>query len=250
MAEYFKNLNRVEFIITPDCNGRCIHCSQGNHCSSGLHIDADAACKALSELNEKYNLQSIMTFGGEALLYPDCVFAIHTRAAKLKIPKRQFITNGYFSNNTEKIKSVVNGLKISQVNDILLSVDAFHQEYIPIEPVLTFAKEILNLDLPLRLNPAWLVSYEDDNPYNTKTRELIEMFKKLGVSESDGNVIFPEGNALKYLSEYFNSEKEYVNPYEENPMDIRSISIEADNTAFGKSTIKYSIIEILESYRT
>lgn len=31
MNEYLKNLNRIEFVITDSCTGKCKHCSQGNH---------------------------------------------------------------------------------------------------------------------------------------------------------------------------------------------------------------------------
>ena len=51
----------------------------------------------------------------------------------------------------------------------------------------------------MRLQPAWLVSYTDDNPYNRKTRELLDSFQHMEISENEGNIIFPEGNAIKYL---------------------------------------------------
>jgi len=248
MPEYFKNLNRIEFIVTSDCTGRCIHCSQGEHPHTGTYIDKTAACKVISELAEKYKIESVMTFGGEPLLYPECVCAIHSIASEFKIPKRQLITNGYFSNDKEKILSVAKKLKKCKVNDILLSVDAFHEEYIPLEPVLFFAGELLKLDLPLRLNPAWLVSREDANLYNLKTVEIIEKFKTIGASESEGNIVFPEGNAARNLAEYFDTDKIYSNPYEEKPDDIRTISVEADNTVFGKSVLKHSIIDIMREY--
>ena len=85
--------------------------------------------------------------------------------------------------------------------------------------------------------------------YNIKTFEIIEEFKKLGVYESEGNIIFPEGNAIKNLSQYFDKNRDYINPYEDKPDDIRTISIEADNTVFGSSIQKYSIIDIINDYR-
>ena len=38
-----------------------------------------------------------MTFGGEPLLYPETVCKIHSAAKEMNIPKRELITNGYFS---------------------------------------------------------------------------------------------------------------------------------------------------------
>jgi hypothetical protein len=149
-----------------------------------------------------------MTFGGEPLLYTDAVYAIMTAAKDLNIPKRQIITNGYFSKNADKIREVAERLAECGVNDLLLSVDAFHQETIPLDVVRQFASEAKTCGIPIRLQPAWLVSATNDNPYNRKTRKILDSFADMGISVNEGNVIFPEGNALKYLKEYFDD-----NPY-------------------------------------
>ena len=136
----------------------------------------------------------------------------------------------------------------SGVNDILLSVDAFHQETIPVDAVECFAEEVLKLNLPVRISPAWLVSKNHDNLYNEQTREIVNKFKQLGIAEGEGNVIFPEGNAVKYLSEYF-KDKEFVNPYIEDPSNLQSISVEPDGSMLGRSLYKESIFEILDEYK-
>ncbi len=50
MNKYLKNLNRMEFVVTWACTGRCRHCSEGEHSLSGEHIDADAAVEAVYEI--------------------------------------------------------------------------------------------------------------------------------------------------------------------------------------------------------
>ena len=247
MNKYLKNLNRIEFIVTYNCTGKCKHCSIGSPSDTSSYLDKDIAGKVVFEIAEKYNIQSVMTFGGEPLLNHDCVCAIHSAAEKSGIPKRQLITNGFFSQNPDKIKSVAEKLSKSGVNDILLSVDAFHQETIPKESVKLFANEIQKAGLPLRLNPAWLVSKKDCNEYNKKTAEILKEFKDMGIVESNGNIVFPEGNALKYLKEYF-TDQIPENPYTENPLDLKSISIEPDGSILGKNIYKESIIEILKEY--
>ena len=248
MNNCFENLNRVEFVVTYDCTGNCKHCSEGDHPYTGVHLEENIA-DVLYKIKKEYNITSVMTFGGEPLLYPDTVCAIHAAATELGIEKRQLITNGFFSKDTDVIKAVARKLSKCGVNDILLSVDAFHQETIPLDTVKKFAFEIKDCGLNIRTSPAWLVSRMDENPYNIKTSEIVEEFKSMGINEGSGNVIFPEGNALKYLKEYFDQEKEYTNPYEENPEDVRSVSIEPDGTLFGKSSCEEDIIDILESYK-
>lgn len=241
-----KNLNRIEFLVTLDCTGRCKHCSEGEHSFSGIHIDKSIVAPLIFDVAREYNIKSVMTFGGECLLYPDVVCEVHSAAAKVGIEKRQLITNGYFTKDKGKMKEVARMLKESKVNDILLSVDAFHQETIPIDVVKEFAECLKSEALPIRLSPAWLVSKDDDNPYNKRTLEIV---KEFDIKEGDGNIIFPSGNAVKYLSQYFDKNKEYVNPYEEDPEDIRTISVEPDSTVFGRSVCKENIIKILKEYK-
>lgn len=248
MNKYVENLNRIEFIITYACTGRCKHCSEGEHRSSGRHIDADVAARVVRDAAGKYDITSVMTFGGEPLLYPETVYAVHAAAMEMNIPKRQLITNGFFSKSSTKIQTVVEKLVQCGVNDILLSVDAFHQETIPLEQVRQFAAEVSKSGINLRINPAWLVSKKHDNPYNCRTHEIVVEFESMGILQSSGNVIIPSGNALKYLSDYYDMSKEYISPYEEDPQDIRSISVAPDGDVLGENIYKTGILEILDKY--
>lgn len=248
MNKYLKHLNRLEFIVTYDCTGRCKHCSVGNYKPKGVYLSKDLAKNVVYDVAGYYKLDSVMTFGGEPLLHHECVCAVHSAAKEMNIPKRQLITNGFFSKDNEKIKSVVCSLAESGVNDILLSVDAFHQETIPLDVVKLFASEVLNYNIPLRINPAWLEGVNSNNQYNNQTREIVDQIKQMSIAEGEGNVIFPEGNAKKYLNEYF-KDKEFINPYVENPQDLKSISIEPDGTLLGRNLYKENLSKVLEEYK-
>lgn len=247
MNKYLQNLNRIEFVVTMACTGKCKHCSQGDH-KTNENIDKDIAADAIRKTAKEYNIKSVMTFGGEPLLYPETICEIHKAAKEMNIPKRQLITNGYFSKDINKIREVAKMLSECGVNDILLSVDAFHQETIPIEYVKAFAENIVNNKLQIRVHPAWLVSEDDNNKYNIITREILSEFNTMGIETSDGNVIFPSGNALKYLSEYFESSDTENNPYEEDPADIKAICFSANGDILRSNIYKQDISEILASY--
>lgn len=248
MNQYVKNLNRIEFVVTLACTGRCRHCSEGEHSGARDHIDAKAAAALVRDVAGKYDITSVMTFGGEPLLYPETVYAVHTAARERNIPKRQLITNGFFSKDQAKIKETARELVQCGVNDICISADAFHQETIPLEPVKAFAMELKKQEIRLRVHPAWLVDREHDNPYNRRTIEIMKEFEAMGIRQSDGNVIFPSGNALKYLSEYYDLNKSYTNPYEENPTDIQAVCVNPDGGLLGDNIYKTNILEILENY--
>ncbi|MBR5438139.1 MAG: radical SAM protein [Clostridia bacterium] len=247
MNPYLKNLNRIEFVVTMACTGKCKHCSQGEH-RSGDNIDKTVAADAVRKIAEEYKITSVMTFGGEPLLFPDTVCEIHKAATEMNIPKRQLITNGYFSKDEEKINLVAEKLGESGVNDILLSVDAFHQETIPLSYVKAFAEAVMRADVPIRVQPAWLVSADADNPYNNRTKEILVEFKEMGIEENEGNVIFPAGNALKYLKEYLDPKKENENPYWEDPRNIRAVCFSANGDILDSNVYKKDIKKMLSDY--
>ena len=249
MNIYIQNLNRIEFIITYSCTGNCKHCSESEFKQKIGSLDADAAVRALKKINDIFHLQSVMTFGGEPLLFPNTVIAIHNAAKQANIPKRQLITNGYFSTNIDVIKTVAKNIAESGVKDILISADAFHQESIPLKYVLYFTENLLkNGANSVRVHPAWLVSKDDENPYNLKTRKIIKQFEPLGVSSSNGNVVFPAGNALKYLGEYFDKDTTYVNRYEQDPKNIRSACIEPNGNFLNCNINDENFLDDLNKY--
>jgi len=93
-------LRRIEFLVTYLCSGRCRHCYAPKY-SEGFpkHIEKSLGVDIVKQVNEKYVIESVMTFGGESLLYPEIVCSIHKEATRAGIPEREVITNGYWSNN-------------------------------------------------------------------------------------------------------------------------------------------------------
>jgi organic radical activating enzyme len=247
MNQYLKNLNKIEFVITNACTGRCKHCSEGEHTSCGEHIDPQIAVDAVRKVVAEYDIKTVMTFGGEPLLYTDAVYAIMSTAKELNVSRRQVITNGYFSKDSRKIRDVAERLAECGVNDLRLSVDAFHQETIPLDIVRIFAQEAKKSGIPITLQPAWLQGRDADNIYNQRTREILDSFADMGFSVGDGNIIFPEGNALKYLAEYF-ADGAPKNPYVEDARDVRCLSFSPNGDVLDGNVYKSDIMDIIKYY--
>ena len=183
------------------------------------------------------------------MLYPEVVCAIHKAAMEMGISQRDLITNGYFSKDRKRMEEAVWNLADSGVLQILLSVDAFHQETIPLEPVKYFAECVVKSGINIKLSPAWLVSEEDNNPYNVRTREIIKEFDYLHIPVGEGNVIFPSGNALKYLGEYFDENTDNSSPYDEDPEDIRTISFSPNGDVLDGNVNEKGILDIIKDYQ-
>ena len=202
----YLNINRLEFILTDHCTGRCRHCSAAEmvrHPRPG-HVPEEAAVRAVRELAEMYDMQSVMTFGGEPLLYPEVTCAIHRAAKDCGIPKRQLITNGFFSRDEKRIRAVAQALADAGVNEVLISVDAFHQESIPLAPVRCFALAVRAAGIEkARFSPAWVVNKDFDCPENTRTREILADLAETGLPVGEGNDVFMAGNAIEHLRHYY-----------------------------------------------
>lgn len=231
----YLQIDRIEFLTTYHCSGRCKHCSVGKQLNrpGPHHVPVEESVGAIRWLAGHYSVQSIMTFGGEPLLYPEAVCALHSAATDCGIPTRQLITNGFFTKDPGRIRQVARELVSAGVNDILLSVDAFHQERIPLGPVLEFARCVMGIapDV-IQLQPSWVVNETCDNPWNLRTKEVLAAFRPLDVPVSRGDDIFMAGNAVDNLAEYYPAprldmeERCGSQPYTE-PLDrITSLSIE------------------------
>ena len=71
-------------------------------------------------------------------------------------------------------------------------------------------------------------------------------FDSLEIPVGQGNIVFPSGNALKYLKEYFPENVVISSPYEENPIDIRTVSFSANGDVLNGNIYEKRILEILE----
>ncbi|MHC1605525.1 MAG: radical SAM protein [Candidatus Methanofastidiosia archaeon] len=255
-------VSRIEFAVTYLCNGRCRHCyTIQNKDRFPKHIDRSLAVKIVRKVGKRYSPESLLTFGGEPLLFPEIVCAIHKEAMNVGIPQREIITDGYWSKNIRKTEDIARNLADSGVNEILFSVDSFHQEYIPLDIVRKTAESCLDAGIEdIIWNPCWLVSEEDDNKYNQKTRSILKELEYLPIKKSEGNVVEPVGLALVNLKEFLPPEKKMPSgkcgdmPYTDSLDYVKSIFVEPDgkiavcNDFYIGNAFEADIINLIESY--
>ena len=258
----YLTVNRIEFAVTYLCNGRCRHCytTLGKE-AFPKHIDKSLAVKIVREIGEKYSPESIMTFGGEPLLFPELVCAVHREAVNVGISYREIITNGYWSKDRKKIKEIAKNLAESGVNNIVISVDCFHQEFIPLEIVKKAAESLLQAGISnIAWNPCWVVSGDEDNQYNHKTKSILKELEDLPVRKSEGNVIEPDGLALVNLKEFLPPKEEIPAgkcgdlPYTDPLDSVKCICVEPDgrvavcNEFYIGNAFETNIINLIEDY--
>jgi hypothetical protein len=259
MSEYV-NLRRVEFVVTRACSSRCRHCHVDGQ-KSDASLDARAAVGALESLAGAYALDSVMTFGGEPLLRLDVVCAIHAAAARLGIPSRELITNACWTGDASRLGADAARLAQAGVNEVNVSVDAFHQEFLDLGRLRPAVRALIDAGLPrLRWHPCWAVSAEADNPLNEKTRQVLRELSDLGLPCSEGNVLGPSPAAIANFPEYLRARSTGFAgscadvPYQDSLDRIESICFSPDGSVavcegFPLANLRdHDIVASLEAY--
>jgi MoaA/NifB/PqqE/SkfB family radical SAM enzyme len=263
MNKYFP-VKRIEFAVTYLCNSKCRHCQLSEEDARGkfpICIDKAKAVEITRKVGEKYSPRSIMTFGGEPLLYPEVVCAIHEEATRVGIPVRDVITNGFWSKRTEKIEQIAAKLAESGVNSVSISVDCFHQEFAPLRIVKKTAESLVKAGIAnVSWNPCWVVSKDHGNVYNRKTRAILKELENLPVRISGGNVAQPEGRAIVWLKDFLPLKIKMPKgkcgdlPYTE-PLDlIHTVFVEPDGRIsickelYIGNAFETDIVDIIENY--
>jgi hypothetical protein len=259
----FQHLHRLEFSVTYRCNAHCKHCQVGEdkRASRPAAIDGELAARIVHRVASAYQLRSLMTFGGEPLLYPDIVCAIHAAATQEGIPHRSIITNAGVPHSEAAFCEVAHRLAESGVNSIDVSVDAFHQEHIAVEVVASNVRALADAGIgELVWNPCWVVSKEHDNPWNRRTRDILATLAYLPAREDAGNTVQPKGHALESLADYLPPKVPLPSgtcgdmPYTDPLDEIGCVSIEPDggvsvceDLIIGNAA-QQDILEILNGY--
>jgi len=259
----FLTVDRIEFVVTYRCNSRCKHCQIESNQRS-FHpkaIDKELAAQIVRDVAAAYSPRSIMTFGGEPLLFPDVVCAIHATAKAHGIDKRQVITNAGWPRSKEDFRAVAFKLAESGITEIDISVDYFHQEYIPLSTVEQNVRSLVEAGIGrLRWNPCWVVSKEHDNKWNRRTKSVLQALAHLPADESEGNIVQPVGNAITWLRDYLPPKTPLPEgscgdmPYTGRLDQVSSISVGPDGSIavcdefFVGNAAQRSVIELLQRY--
>lgn len=262
MSPYL-DLHRLEFSITYRCSAHCLHCQVEDDLrrSAPAAIDPALGARIVHRVASAYPLRSLMTFGGEPLLYPEALCAIHYAAQEEGIAHRSIITNAGVPCAEAAFRALARRLAESGVNAALISVDAFHQACIPLEVVERNARALADAGIEeLVWNPCWVVSREHDNAWNQRTREILAALSHLPAREDEGNVVQPDGHARDALAEFLPpkvplpagscGDMPYTGPLDE----IGSIGVEPDGAisvchelVIGNAA-QEDVVEILQRY--
>lgn len=196
-------IKRLEFVLTEKCNSRCIHCQGGSSPEREGVMEVEDGLTYLEEVTSVTELDSFMIFGGESMLYPQRTIKLFQRARELGIPRIELITNGFWGKDVDRARTLAIQLKMAGVNEMLISVDAFHSPHILLEYPRNAGSASLSAGIE---RVAWNVAVLEDinsmNEFDRKTREILDTLAPLGL-EVHFNKVWPQGRARRNLRKFF-----------------------------------------------
>ena len=185
----------------------------------------------LAEASAVTDLKSFMVFGGEPMLYPSRAITAFDKARELKVPEISMLTNGTWGRNEEEADRLAERLRRSGLNELGICVDAFHQQFIPLEHPRNAAVASVRAGIEqVSWNVGVIESMSARNKYDKKTAEILTKLEPLGI-EAHVHRVIPVGRALMNLRRYFKRESLQGScegdPILENPLtDPETITIE------------------------
>ncbi|NMB92821.1 MAG: radical SAM protein [Flexilinea flocculi] len=128
------NLAGLAFIMTDRCSASCGMCCFSCSPHNKQRLDKELVKDWIRQAADLGTVKSIGFSGGEAILYYDdlreCVAFAHQYGLYSTL-----VSNGFWAADLEKGRSLLGGLVKDGLKHLSLSVDQFHQEYVPLESV-------------------------------------------------------------------------------------------------------------------
>ena len=187
----------IAFQLTRKCNAKCKICCESSSSQLRDKLDTDVILKSINAIKNVESIRNIAVTGGEPFLYPDDVLSI---ARLCKETGRLFtiITNAFWCVSYSHALSVLSQLKENNLASCVVSADASHQEYIPIEYVKFFLRACSDLRIPTKIQT---------NSIKSTFSRTDEIINSIGKDKMHIQVLFASVYPVGRAKEHFGQEE-------------------------------------------
>lgn len=172
--------------LTYQCTAQCDHCHLRAGFAPSPAIDGDLAMRVIRDLRRLSGLDQVVLLGGEPGLHPELVWKLCSQAAAMGIWTR-VETNTSWAIDETAASTFFEPLAPLRTQ-IMLSVDAFHEPFVPIERVACAVRVIESLGNPYVIEVPYLDPSKKNHPLDLRTNELLEELSRLLGHEPTGKV--------------------------------------------------------------
>jgi MoaA/NifB/PqqE/SkfB family radical SAM enzyme len=154
----------------------------------------------LEQLTEHQPLTSLTIHGGEPFLNLELLTAILGKAPVLDIEQRWVITNGFWARSKSIAEENLERVKDAGLSCITFSVDAFHQEYTPLQNVKIGLDAAVHTGFDTVAVDSYIVGSENtENEFNAITYRLINSLQAYDTIRFSQYPVAFEGRAAHNL---------------------------------------------------
>lgn len=200
------NLKGIGIYLTYQCNASCSHCAYGSEPSLKNVIDEKDVEVAFETINQLGQLQTVKILGGEPTLYMERLLRVIELARTYGATNIIVITSGWWGKRQARAQTIVTSLKQAGLSLLLISVDSFHTQYIPLEHVKGAVQAAADGGMRYCVLMNLLESIHADNQYDRQTREMIQELLQLSIPIVPGKVTYL-GRAVELLSPMYQGER-------------------------------------------
>jgi len=145
-------MNSITFIVTDKCNIRCKFCGPDCGPQYKTYLTSENMNKIFSEVSSKIPVPLVVFTGGEPMLFSKelCKSLNYIKLSKSRSVTR-VVTNAFWASSPTSAISALNKLKNAGLAELNISVDDFHQEFVPIENVKNAVNAAIKLEIRVLL---------------------------------------------------------------------------------------------------
>lgn len=188
-------------MFTERCNSRCRHCGVTDQMSRNLDMPVEDAIRYVDEIAalaaEENDTFSIFFSGGEVFLRYDDVLAVTRHAKSRGATPITCVSNGYWGKDPAQARRWATDLKEAGMRTVCISMDDFHQEYVPLESEVNALRACSEAGMALAIKSA----------VTRRTRRLPDVLRDVADLLADNPVLVhemscsPEGRAATTVSQ-------------------------------------------------
>lgn len=126
------SFNSLAFVMTDTCNAACGMCCFSCSPQKKTLLDKELVKDYIQQASELETMKQIAFTGGEAIIYYNVLKECMEYAKSLGMSST-LVSNGFWGKDYDAGFQKMKGLKEAGLKHISLSMDKFHQEYVPVE---------------------------------------------------------------------------------------------------------------------
>jgi hypothetical protein len=172
--------------VTYQCTAQCDHCHLRAGRTTAPAIDGDLAMRVIRDLRRLNGLSQMVLLGGEPGLFPELVHRLCGESAAMGIWTR-VETNTSWAVSEEAAMKFFEPLAAIRTQ-IMMSVDAFHDPFIPVSRVACAIKVIEKLGNPYSIEVPYMEPAKKTHPLDVRTDELLAELTRLLGHEPTGRM--------------------------------------------------------------